>query len=375
MNSLEPGRAVALGNSWTTSCALQKLEARVGANWKNIREAQARSEDKLMLLNNALSEYANSDLSVVAFGSVARREVTDGSDLDWTLLVDGISRPEHMDVVHAISGKLKLMNEQGALGMRPPGREGVFGSLASTHNLIHHIGGEEDTNANTTRRILLLLESVPLGKSEAYDRVMRNVLWRYLDEDRSLWFGSGPYKVPHFLFNDVARYWRTMAVDFAYKQRARNNDGFALRNTKLRLSRKLLFMAGMVACFECHLGFSSDKERNSFYGQKQVPALIDRLQQVLSQTPLNILAAGLLRYKQLDAYSKKLLDSYEEFVIMLNEPNSRERLEKMSVDEFEEDPVAKRARTISHQFHDAVRQIFLTSDTDLGKLTIEYGVF
>lgn len=355
--------------SWTTACPLQELESRVGADWTNIRNAQARSEDKLKLLNTELSEYANSDLSVVAFGSVARQEVTDGSDLDWTLLADGISRPEHMDVSHAVREKL------ASLKIKQPGREGIFGSLASTHNLIHHIGGEEDTNTNTTRRILLLLESVPLGKAEAYDRVFRNILWRYLDEDRSLWYGSGPYKVPRFLFNDVARYWRTMTVDFAYKQRARNNEGFALRNTKLRLSRKLLFMAGMIACFECHLGFGSAEERNSLYQQKQVPALVDKLQKALSQTPLNMLAASLLRYRELDGYSRELLDSYEEFLILLNESDSRERLEQISVNELADDPVFQRARDISHRFQDAIRAIFLTPDTDLGKMTIEFGVF
>lgn len=366
---MKPGRDADLQNSWTIPCALQRLEARVNADWTNIRNAQSRSQARIETLNTELSQYTNSDLSIVAFGSVARHEVTDGSDLDWTLLADGISIPQHMDVAHAVREKLN------SLRMKQPGREGIFGNLASTHSLIHHIGGEEDTNTNTTRRILLLLESIPLGDKDAYDRVVKNVLSRYLDEDRGLWYGSGRYKVPRFLFNDVARYWRTMTVDFAYKQRARNNDGFALRNTKLRVSRKLLFMAGMIACFECHLCFESDEERTSFYQVKQVPALIDKLQKVLSQTPLNILATGLLRYEQLDAFSKKLLDAYEDFLILLNESESRRRLEEMSVDALMDDPVAQRARAISHQFQDAIRQIFLTPDTDLGKMTIEFGVF
>jgi len=110
-----------------------------------------------------------------------------------------------------------------------PGREGTFGSLAFSHELVR-IGGEDDTNRNTTRRILLLLESDPVGRPEAYERVVTNVLRRYILEDRGFVEQSGPYHVPRFLLNDFARYWLTMAVDFAYKQRTRFGEGAAIRN-------------------------------------------------------------------------------------------------------------------------------------------------
>jgi len=234
----------------------------------------------------------------VVVGSLARQEFTAGSDVDWTLLLDGVSQPEHHKVAQAIRKKIS------ELGMKQPGQEGVFGSIASSHDLIHRIGGQDDTNANTTLRILLLLESDSVGRSEAYERVLRNILWRYLDEDRGLWLGSGQYKVPRFLFNDVARYWRTMTVDFAYKQRNRQNEGFAIRNLKLRMSRKLLFLAGMVACFECHTSFVSPEERREFYESKNVQAIIDRLRVVLTKAPLEIIASALLRYPELDLYTK-----------------------------------------------------------------------
>ncbi|HEY5253170.1 MAG TPA: nucleotidyltransferase domain-containing protein, partial [Acidobacteriaceae bacterium] len=174
------------------------------------------------------------DTSIVVFGSLARDEATSKSDVDWTLLIDGIADPQHLNTAHEILRRLD------AIQAKPPGREGTFGNLAFSHQILHWIGGEDDSNSNTTRRILLLLESKPLGRTEAWDRVLNNVLSRYLTEDHGLWQKSRDRGVPLFLLNDIARYWRTMVVDFAYKQRARANQGYGIRSIKLGLSRKLL---------------------------------------------------------------------------------------------------------------------------------------
>jgi predicted nucleotidyltransferase len=190
---------------------VEKLAIRLGVKWENLRAARERSYAERRRLQSELSEFDNADSTVVVFGSLGRDEFTVGSDLDWTLLVDGIADPGHLDVAFAIRDKLET------LGHKSPGREGLFGSLAFSHELIHQIGGQDDTNATTTRRILLLLESGVLGRGEAYKRVVSNILHRYLKEDRGLWYGSGEFKIPRFLLNDISRYWRTMAVDFAYK--------------------------------------------------------------------------------------------------------------------------------------------------------------
>jgi predicted nucleotidyltransferase len=356
--------------------ALDALEERTQASWSHIKAAQLQSATERKLLESALTEFTSSDSSIVVVGSLARQEFTPGSDVDWTLLLDGISQPEHLNVAQAIRKKLD------ALKRKQPGREGVFGTIVSSHDLIHHIGGQDDTNANTTLRILLLLESASIGRPDAYERVLKNILWRYLDEDRGLWYGSGDYKVPHFLFNDVARYWRTMTVDFAYKQRNRQNEGFAIRNLKLRMSRKLLFIAGMITCFECHLGFGSDEERKNFYSSKQVQGVIQLLMNVLAKPPLEIIASALLRDRTLDAHSKQLFDSYDEFLGMLADETPsidgktiRKHLDDLSIELLGKDETATRGREISHRFRDAIAGIFLTDKNQLGKMTIEYGVF
>ena len=108
---------------------------------------------------------------------------------------------------------------------KEPGAEGILGKLPLADLLI-----QLKANNNPDAATLLLLESCVLGKPDAHDRVIGNILGRYLTEDRGLWYGSGPHKVPRFLLNDIARYWRTMAVDLAYKQRTRGGTGLALRH-------------------------------------------------------------------------------------------------------------------------------------------------
>ncbi len=42
--------------------------------------------------------------------------------------------------------------------------------MAFSHDIIHQIGGQDDTNKNTTQRILLLLESCAIGqRTDAFD--------------------------------------------------------------------------------------------------------------------------------------------------------------------------------------------------------------
>ena len=69
-------------------------------------------------------------------------------------------------------------------GRKEVGREKTFGAFVSSHDLIHNVGGEDDTNSNLTRRLLLLLESTPVGRPDARQRAVRNILKRYLMEDR-----------------------------------------------------------------------------------------------------------------------------------------------------------------------------------------------
>jgi len=140
-----------------SSHAVDQLAAWVGGNWQNLQRARSFTRLQLSGLRTNLRDYDNEDASIVVFGSLARDEATPGSDLDWTLLVDGKANPEHLRLVQAI--RRIVPSDKG------PGVEGIFGNLAFSHQILHCIGGEDDSNANTTLRILLLLESKKHGKA------------------------------------------------------------------------------------------------------------------------------------------------------------------------------------------------------------------
>jgi Nucleotidyltransferase domain len=349
-----------------------ELSNRIGQRWLNIEAARMLSRETLSELREVLSDSDSDDSSIVVSGSLGREEFTPGSDIDWMLLLDGIADPNH----HALFLDAKQKIEPFAL--KREGREGTFGAIVSSHDLIHNIGGEDDTNKNLTRRLLLLLESQPVGRSAAHERVVKNILKRYLLDDFSFWHGTSVHRhhIPHFLLNDFARFWRTMAVDFAYKFRARSGEGWAIRNIKLRMSRKLLYAAGLLGCFRCHLQFLPELRDTVYDDEDLRPEILDIAHMIFSARPLDIVASFLLHLDQHDHLGRialMLFGAYDEFLGILNDAEQRKRLEALEAGS--QDALYDEARNISHRFRDALLELFFDETTELASLTRLYGVF
>jgi predicted nucleotidyltransferase len=103
--------------------ALAQLGARLGAQWSELAAASERTRLKRVELSQALAGLDSADTSIVVFGSLARNEFTAGSDIDWTLLIDGQAAPEHLAIAN------KIRDEIARLEAKPPGAEGIFGKL------------------------------------------------------------------------------------------------------------------------------------------------------------------------------------------------------------------------------------------------------
>jgi predicted nucleotidyltransferase len=343
------------------------LSRRFGQQWSNIEKARELSNRKIAELKEKLADLDFSeDTSIVVLGSLGRREFTPDSDIDWYLLVDGIADPRHHDLFLETDRRIK------DVASKDVGREKTFATFVSSHSLIHNIGGEDDTNNNLTRRMLLLLESTSVTGSIAHERVVRNILKRYLMEDRSFWRPGGPH-IPHFLLNDFARLWRTMAVDFAYKLRARSGDKWAIRNIKLRLSRKLLYVAGLLACFHSHLLLDKPEERESKYKEESFrPEIIEIVHSIFLDSPLDIVAKFLDQLED-DPTVSQVFRAYDEFLGVLLDSDQRKHLEELEEVAAYSDPVYQKARDTSHRFRDGLLELFFGKKLNL--LTRQYGVF
>jgi hypothetical protein len=337
------------------------LRDQLNAEWPAIQAALQNASSARERLQEGLVGYVPPDTSFVVYGSLARGEFTSKSDLDWTLLVDGPADPAHQQAELAIAKRLV------ELKFKEPGPVGTFGGLTFSHDLLHKIGGDDDTNRNTTQRILLLLESVPIGDRTSYRGVVRNVLRRYIEEDY-LAPGESPFRVPRFLQNDVARYWRTMAVDFAQKRRERGGRGWALRTVKLQMSRKLMYTAGLLSCFSCKLELeNSDPVLGT-------PRVVSHLEELVRKTPLDIVAGTVLRYfGELSGPARDLFTAYDEFLALLADSERRDHLDRLPPG-ADDDLQFKEARAVTKRFQQALTTMFFDR-APLSELTKLYGVF
>lgn len=344
-----------------------ELANKAGCAWPHLDEARALSASTRTTLRALVAEHAPRDTSAVVFGSLARGEYTPGSDLDWTLLIDGQADEDHYIRVQRISDALARAN------YLEPGPTGVFGNLAFSHPILHQIGGQDDTNRNTTQRILLLLESTAISDDTAHERVLRLILSRYVNDDRGIFYGSKLVLIPRFLLNDIVRYWRTMAVDFVTKQRERA-DGWALRNAKLRMSRKLIFVSGLLTCFSFEL-FGQYTRWTDENNKLSTPLLVTALLERVRRTPLENLAETLLRPTVQPATAKQIMDAYDGFVGLLADQDKRDRLKHLRLEELGDDPVFKEVRRLGYEFQRGLFKLFFREDKRLRELIEEYGVF
>lgn len=344
---------------------IARLEEKVNRALPNVVAARSLSGATLTHLRELLAGQDVEDTSIVVFGSFARGEYTRGSDIDWTLLVDGRAHDEHFQRALAIT-RILADNK-----FQPPSPFGVFDNVSFSHPLLHLIGGHDDTNRNTTQRILLLLESLAVCRSAAHERVIELVLHRYVEDDRGLLFSKRNPLVPRFLLNDIIRYWRTITVDFVSKQRWKG--GWALRNVKLRMSRKLLFASGMLACFALEL-FGKDEPWRDEAGRVDPARVVQFVQQRLRLSPLEQMCDVLLRPNVSVETARQVLESYDTFMGILSDDEKRRHLSDLPLDALGIDTLFKEATSLTYTFQTGLDTVFF-EDPEIGTLVRRFGVF
>jgi predicted nucleotidyltransferase len=348
---------------------LNELQEKLQCKWPSIQSAMAETDRELATLEKSLLPEDGrplvEDASLVFFGSLARGESTSQSDLDWILLIDGAVDAQHFRTFKTIQKRIADAKKPG------PGTTGTFGDLAFANELVHRIGGQDDTNINFTRRMLLLLESVSIGGDEVRKRVIRAILNRYLADDPS-WTWDPDKRLPRFLLNDVIRFWRTMTVDFADKYHDQAGEKWALRNAKLRFSRRLILMTGLLACFNWKLNPPNGLSEGE---KKSTEVAIAHFEAYLGRPPLEILAEELLRAGAPNDLCRSVFSAYDEFLGILDDERSRNELKEIPREAAHNSPTFQRVRAVSHQFRDALLSWLYSPNTPLCELVKQYALF
>lgn len=102
---------------------------------------------------------------------------------------------------------------------------------------------------------------------------------------------------------------------------------------------------------------------------------IRHLRFVLSQTPLEIVAAVINHHEHLRPVGLRLFSAYDDFLAALSDPATRNHLDTLLPDNQEQDSVYQDLRGVSHKFRDAVLDLFFDGETRLNRLAGTYGIF
>jgi hypothetical protein len=323
--------------------SLEKLASRAGREFSNLIRARERTAQGLAERRELLGQLQHdSDVSVVLVGSWGRAEITAGSDDDFMVLVDGTGRAEVNPAIDAV---------QGVLG-RAPGDQDVFGQSVFGEKLAENIGLDRDDNTNLTRRMLLLLESVAVTGSGVHAEVRRKLLHRYLDESIK------DFRPPRFLLNDTVRYWRTICVDFAGKERA-GPEKWGLRNAKLRTSRKLLFASGLLPILDCCL--------------LKREAMFDFLERQFAVPPADRIAQAFIEHEAIDA-GARTMGAYDEFLGRLDDDEFRRELHEVTRATAEASSAFTDMRRIGRDLQAGLLALLFETDS-LPRIVRDYAIF
>lgn len=234
-------------------------------------------------------------VSIAAVGSLARLEASPQSDMDYIVLSTN-DHPELRNILNKLASEVGLMQ---------PNPQGVFNENADLNDLVERIGRADDSFENMSRRILLLLESVPLWNDSLLEGQISGIVNAYLfRKSESISFS--------FLLNDINRYFRTICVNNEATSRVELHK-WAIRSVKLKHSRIIMY-CGLLFL----VAYSSGIRREDAYNW---------LRTSLKLCPLDRIAKVYVECG--DPGFTVVATAYETFLNYISDPSTRDHLSRL----------------------------------------------
>lgn len=295
--------------------------------------------------------------SAVAFacGSLGRREYTEGSDLD----VAYVHGPETTEAQAAETfGRMQQALIDAGFDVSD---SKLFGHPQALASLVGNIGGEKDSGRNLTFRALILTEGEWLSSPHVAPDYRGKIIQAYSEGEVS----RGRYLTS--LTNDLHRYYRTLCVDYRWKVEGdKKAAGWAIRNVKLRHSRKLWHLG--TICAECAAFI-----RSRGGGSGSHDALLSAALQSSSFAKV-LDALTLVGQPQRAA---DLLAVYDVYIARMRDQEVRKHLNELPHERREEDALFQELRVNARRLDAASQQVawaLLERRDDVAAHLLRYGL-
>jgi len=284
--------------------------------------SEKKIESVRQFLGERLKEIRfKGEFCVVAVGSYGRYEASEQSDLDVYVIY---TSKMHWATRNKIDGIIRETAKGSGIKC-----SGGFESIPLA-DMRKNIGGKNDTNSSITNRILFLLESECLYNERFFNKAYEEILKKYLKEVL-----DSKDKPPRFLLSDIIRYYRTICVDYEFKTIEANKE-WAIRNIKLRFSRKGLYFGGIIVLLNS-LNKNADIRYDYIKNNLRSP-FADKMSHIL------------LDQKISDGY-KDILVLYADFLQEISKKRVRDQLDELKKADRKEDAVFCKLSKMSGQFN------------------------
>jgi len=180
--------------------------------------------------------FKNRDITLFVAGSLGRMEFGKNSDVDFFVIskrkISHLLEIEILGYLIHLNHKLKLPEFSN---------DGKFLKVYSLEEMISKTGSPVDDHENHfTTRLLMILESKAIVNEELYFHALKEVIDNYFKDKN-----DHPDFFPIYLLNDIARYWRTLCLNYEVI-RFDKNKLWRKKNINLKYSRMITIFATIL---------------------------------------------------------------------------------------------------------------------------------